>query len=86
MTTKTATHAMATIAFGRLEGDDHTIHVTTYAGEAAASGSSRAVAVSDDEWEAAYGTSEAEKIESVLGWGGLLTEHNREVCFVWFEV
>ena len=84
MSEKTATHAMATVAFGRLEGDDHTIHITTYTGEAAESGTSETVVVSDDDWEAAAGTSEAEKIESVLGWGGLLTEHDRGVCHVTF--
>lgn len=65
---KTATHATATISFGRFDDDPHVISVTTYYGDDDEKGQDSTIHVSDEEWDTAYGDSDAEKIASILDW------------------
>ena len=75
-------HAMAEVLFGKLEGDNHTIRAMYYADKEDDEGIEVLHTIEWNEWESARGKSDAEKIEQLLGWSGLQTEHDRGCCFV----
>lgn len=81
--TKTATHATASIQFGQLDSDGHVIRVETYRGLEDKHPVESTVQVGDARWDAAFGSSDTEKICSILDWTGN-TEHDREYVHVTF--
>ena len=81
----TVTHATATVQYGRHDQDDHVIHVTTYHGPDDEEGTPEEISVNDAAWESAFGRTAPERIEHILGWAGLQTEHNQEYCHVIFK-
>lgn len=85
MTILAETHAVATVEFGHTDTDMHAIYVTTYHGRDDETGTRSTQQVSDADWDAAYGKTDAEKIESLLDWGGYQTEHDGRYCHAIFD-
>jgi hypothetical protein len=64
----------AQITYGQIAGDPHEITILDDDGVIGRN------IVTDREWADAYGTTPAEKIDSILGWTN--TEHDRDITFL----